>query len=212
MPETLWELMVTVVNRLIIGNASVTSAAMRRTFTTAKEMRKWYAVLMALENTWGNRSGSLRNHLKSIKEDLCDVWPHGMGQSRWLFLRSKFQPSVAEIRQFCQLIAEASKSCLVSIHSMAFDEQLAGYHPRSSTKKAAEAAGSPIPVCYIPRKPDPNGLLTYLVSNLDGSENLKLIYSSWRPLLPPMAPNHGCLSSWTSNPTWRWGIPTPNLL
>lgn len=45
-----------------------------------------------------------------------------------------------------------------------FDEQLSGYHPSKIVKDKARAAGDPIPVQYIPRKPDPNGLLLYLLA------------------------------------------------
>ena len=45
-----------------------------------------------------------------------------------------------------------------------FDEQLTGYHPSKAVKEKAREAGDPIPVQYIPRKPDPNGLLLYLLS------------------------------------------------
>jgi len=44
-----------------------------------------------------------------------------------------------------------------------FDEQLVGYQPSPQVKKRAEQQGYPIPVVYIPRKPNPNGLLMYLV-------------------------------------------------
>jgi hypothetical protein len=56
-------------------------------------------------------------------------------------------------------------SSLFSFFSLIYSIAI-GYQPSAAVKQAAEEAGEPIPVTFMPRKPHPNCLLIYALSCL----------------------------------------------
>lgn len=95
-------------------------------------------------------------------------------------IKSCLEPSIEETRKLCALFTKSAKGVTSQIHLVVLDEHLNKYKPDKTTKAKANAQGEPIPVQYIPRKPNPNGLLVYLLSTyvanpLYDSSNLPFI-------------------------------------
>lgn len=66
-----------------------------------------------------------------------------------------------EIEQLLQILRINSINLWSGFGVVACDESIYKYQPSSKIKHEFEANFDPIPVVYIPRKPNPNGLLSY---------------------------------------------------
>jgi hypothetical protein len=52
-------------------------------------------------------------------------------------------------------------SLVQDVSLLVIDEHMLEYQPKKEAKARQDAAGEPIPVTHIPRKPHPNGLIAY---------------------------------------------------
>lgn len=55
--------------------------------TTIAEMKKFYAIQMAMENTYGNEYTNLESHVKGLKAKFTN-WPRGLGLDRIRAIRA----------------------------------------------------------------------------------------------------------------------------
>jgi len=158
-PEEVWELLCAVVNRnLVAGRSECTDT--RRRDTNCNEMKGWYALQMAMENTWGNATRLMRDHFAVVKKEYGAV--PGLGGDRFRFISAACNPTPDELQRISELLENAAKRQLEAVHVVAIDESVIGYNPRKATKEHAEEEGKPIPTVYMPRKPHPNGLECFL--------------------------------------------------
>jgi hypothetical protein len=105
-PAAVWDILVQAVNRnLAQGDTSDTVRDMRRKDTTPGELLRFYGIQMAIENTYGNNTKSLRSHFAALKRDLGALFPR-MGIDRFSTLMSAFAPSSEELKQISQLLSE----------------------------------------------------------------------------------------------------------
>jgi hypothetical protein len=159
LPGDAWTLLSKVVNRNIVLRRSQCVDSRRRD-TTNTEMKCWYALQIAIENTWGNDTRSLRSHFAAVKEEYGAV--HGLGEDRFQFISAACCPTGAELKLLAEILKTAAKRQLESVHVLTIDESVIGYTPRKKIKERADTKGDPIPTVFVPRKPHPNGLECFL--------------------------------------------------
>jgi hypothetical protein len=105
-PPAVWEILVTAVNRnLAAGDTVDRKRDPRRRDTSAGELLRFYGIQMAIENTYGNNSHSMREHFASLKKDMGHWFPQ-MGIDRFQALMSAFAPSPEELKQISCLLRE----------------------------------------------------------------------------------------------------------
>jgi hypothetical protein len=158
-PNEVWELLCTVVNRNIVAGRSHCVDSRRRDATIA-EMKGWYAIQIAIENTWGNDTKMLEKHLSVVKEKYGAI--AGLGGDRFRIISAACVPTADELKRLAELLEDAAKKQLEVVRVLAIDEMVIGYAPRKETQLDAEKEGEPIPTVYVPRKPHPNGLECFL--------------------------------------------------
>jgi len=158
-PNEVWELLCTVVNRNIVAGRSHCVDSRRRDATIA-EMKGWYAIQIAIENTWGNDTKMLEKHLSVVKEKYGAI--AGLGGDRFRIITAACVPTADELKRLAELLEDAAKKQLEVVRVLAIDEMVIGYAPRKETQLDAEKEGEPIPTVYVPRKPHPNGLECFL--------------------------------------------------
>lgn len=97
-PQDIWGTMVIAVNRnLARGRNCDVKRDSRYKDTTISEIKKFYAIQMALENSWGNSNRNLRNHIGTLKQKYSN-WPRGFGVDRIRALRGAMILSIDELQ------------------------------------------------------------------------------------------------------------------
>lgn len=95
--------MVAAVNRNLAQGTSVSQLKdSRRKDTSPRELLKFYAIQMAMENTYGNSTSDIQKHFAALKCQYGRSFPN-MGIDRFLALLSAFAPSVEELDQIAGL-------------------------------------------------------------------------------------------------------------
>lgn len=161
-PEAVWARLCKVINRNIVIDRSEECSDTQRRDTTCDEVRHWYAMQMALENTYGNSNKSLPAHIKAVKQHYGRVPRLGVG--RFQILSAACCPTVKDLKKLAALLDLAAKEQLTEVHVVTIDESVIGYAPSNAVKDRMEKAGTPAPVVFIQRKPHPNGLECFVAS------------------------------------------------
>jgi len=159
-PDTLWEVLVAIVNRRLAKNRVCTKLDWRRRDTNREELKVFYALQMTIENSYGNDKTYLCAHFTEVIAKVGKV--RGLGCDRFRALLAAFAPTDTELMQIAANLEACSREQLVSVSIVAIDESVIAYQPSHEAKMQAEKDGAPIPVVYIPRKPHPNGLECFL--------------------------------------------------
>lgn len=106
-----WEKLVDVVNRNLSINTSISiKKDSRKKMTNLHELRRFYAIQMCLENSFGNNTRNLRDHFKLVKEEHSGEI--GMGFDRFSILRRNLTPSELEITEIISIVSKNSKSLI----------------------------------------------------------------------------------------------------
>ena len=160
-PQEIWNILVSTVNRnLSAGCNSVSSQRWSSKPTSMAEMIKFYAFILLIESTYGNNNQNLREHFLEIQKKYGKI--KGLGMDRFESLRRAFNPSISEIKQICDILHTVFHSHIDPIPVVTVDESVIAYQPSAQVKKQGDQSREPIPVVFLPRKPHPNGLETFL--------------------------------------------------
>jgi hypothetical protein len=164
LPENLWNLLVSVVNRNLVQGRS-SSFPVRSCFreVNVAELVRFYGLMVLIENTYGNNTTKLRSHFSMVSESCGGV--KKLRMDRFQALWRAFNPSIDELRQIADILHSVWSSFIENVSLVTVDETLVAYQPSPKKKQQAESLGEPIPVVYIPRKPHSNGLEAFLLAS-----------------------------------------------
>jgi hypothetical protein len=164
LPENLWNLLVSVVNRNLVQGRS-SSSPVRSCFreVNVAELVRFYGLMVLIENTYGNNTTKLRSHFSMVSESCGGV--KKLRMDRFQALWRAFNPSIDELRQIADILHSVWSSFIENVSLVTVDETLVAYQPSPKKKQQAESLGEPIPVVYIPRKPHSNGLEAFLLAS-----------------------------------------------
>lgn len=173
----IWDVLVKATNTHLSDGTNCDYHDSRRKPTTKQELIKFYGIIIAMENSYGNDMKNQRTHFKDIKTAYGGV--NKLGCDHFEALLHAFVPSLEQLGNICDLFHEAFINHLEKTSDALIDESVIGYQPSAAVKKHYEELGEPIPVVHIPRKPHPNGFLIYLIATFvrdPGQEQKHLPY------------------------------------
>jgi hypothetical protein len=164
--EAIWELLVKSTNRNIAQKecVSISKKPSSHKFrsTNVQELKIFYALIMEIENTWGNDVKNIREHYQQLQEDLGTI--SRMGIDRFQVMHSAFAPSILEFQLICDILHDNFCMYVSNINVATPDEGVFDYQASAKAKQKAEEKLEPIPSVFIPRKPHPNGLLINIMA------------------------------------------------
>ena len=98
----IWDILVCSVNKALSANRNHNNKDTRRKNTNNDELKQFYGIFMAIENTYGNSVRSLRKHFKAVTQQYGRI--PKLGYDRFSALLSAFSPSVDDIKAICDLL------------------------------------------------------------------------------------------------------------
>ena len=89
-----------------------------------------------------------------------------MGFKRFTAILTNMCPNENEFKELCNILNVQFNKFVIPGTHLAFDETVYAYCVSKIVKDRAAKLFDPIPVVFIPRKPHPNGLLSYKMSTI----------------------------------------------
>lgn len=86
------------------------------------------------------------------------------GVHRYAALLNSLCPNEEELKELISHFNKIFQSLIIPSGECTIDETVFSYEPKVETKNKMMNQGDQIPLVYIPRKPHPNGLLTYVLA------------------------------------------------
>lgn len=119
---------------------------------------------MLVENTYGNNTKNMREHIKILKK----LYPNikFLGMDRYCAIKNAFYVDNDEMVKLVEIFRINAQKLVQDVQLVLDDEAMIGYRVRAEKKQKLADAGKPVPLAFIPRKPHPNGLLIYVASCL----------------------------------------------
>ena len=77
----------------------------------------------------------------------------GIDVDRFSYLHNALTPSANDLKEVFKLLSDSFQRVLNEVHILTLDETVIEFQPSTRVKEEREAAGTPITVVYIPRKP-----------------------------------------------------------
>lgn len=137
------------------------------------ELRKLYGVIMELEGMKRSDNSSIRDNWVKLKEE--GKVPFGKERFGTLFSALGIDDT-KDFTKFVDFLNTGFTSSWIpakmsDYEGVTFDENIFKYQPSSEVKEIFKDTPFQIPVVYIPRKPNPNGLLAYSLATLSAETN-----------------------------------------
>lgn len=116
--DDIWILLLAIINRNISQSSGEGQKRQGR-ISSLPEVKKFYAIQVAIENTYGNDCRSLRKHHQVIKSKYAS-FPTGLGVARFELLRSCLNPTKEELVEICNKISFNSKGLVDYVRNKLF--------------------------------------------------------------------------------------------
>jgi len=127
------------------------------------ELLIFFGAVVYLENNHSKLRPSISENYRKLKKLRGkDV----MCQKRFTAIITCLCPNENEFRELVDLLNNQFNKLVCPGTKTAFDETVYAYHVSKEIKQRAEQDQDPIPVVFIPRKPHPNGLMSYKLSTI----------------------------------------------
>jgi hypothetical protein len=171
-----WKKLVSIVDHNLLKYSSTKNPVKA---TSVEELIQFYGMQMELENTFGNATFDIRQHLNQLSEKTGKK--ERIGQRRFLQIRNSINPTIEQFRELLEIRNKAAISTISRVSVVVCVMNIINaYQPLDTTKAKADQVGVPISVIYMPRKPHPNGLFLYLLATyvkcpIDQSRKLPVI-------------------------------------
>lgn len=131
---------------------------------TLKDTRHFVSVMMQLVTMKSAVANNMRTNFGNTT--------HSMGLNRFKALKAACVPSDPEFEAFEQALRTSYQTHWIAGTVVVVDESVWAYRPGKSKLAKARKEKCRIPLVYIPRKPNPNGLMAYHLVSQSDSTNL----------------------------------------
>lgn len=132
------------------------------------QLKLFYGMYLDLETNFSSKNDSIEKQFQIMRK--TKKLP--IGENRFFAILSCSQPTTLQFEELEKLYSAIFSRNWDAGPVVSHDETVFAYQPAKRTKKVAEDALDPIPLVYIPRKPHPNGLLSYMTCGKSGQTGL----------------------------------------
>lgn len=170
--DEFWKLWKNVVdNQFLITLSKNQITGKRRKYykpVSLAQLKIFYGMYLELETNFSSKNNSIEKWFQETRK----TKKLEIGENRFFAILSCSQPTSSQFESLEKLFNDTFTGCWDAGSIVAHDETVFSYQPAKNTKKAAEEGLDPIPLVFIPRKPHPNGLLSYLTCGRSGQTDL----------------------------------------
>ena len=158
-PVSLFQQLADIINRNMVEKFTTqvgkTNSKYYSKLVSVGEVINFYYIIIELENKWAPLATDKQSNFREINAASLI-----MGENRFKAIQSCLIPDTQEFELIVQTLNEVFAKHVVPGETNAFDETVYSYQVSSKKKEKLELV-DPVPKVFIPRKPHPNGLLTY---------------------------------------------------
>jgi hypothetical protein len=136
LPLEFWKKLVSIVDHNLLKYSSTKKNPVKA--TSAEELIQFYGMQMELENTFGNATSDIRQHLNQLSEKTGKK--ERIGQRRFPQIRNSINPTIERFREFLEILNKAAISTISRVSVVVCDEH--NQHISTSTHHQSQGRSS----------------------------------------------------------------------
>jgi hypothetical protein len=136
-----WKKLVSIVDHNLLKYSSIKKNPVKA--TSVEELIQFYGMQMELDNTFGNATSDIRQHLNQLSEKTGKK--ERIGQRRFLQIRNSINPTIEQFRELLEILNKAAISTISRVSVVLCAEHISAHH-----QNQVRSAGEPTSVIYIP--------------------------------------------------------------
>ncbi|EFC42649.1 hypothetical protein NAEGRDRAFT_80349 [Naegleria gruberi] len=161
-PNHFWQILLDILNTNLTRESTTGKASSHSKYYNDIDISQLFSFLgtvISLENNHSKLNANAKTNLQQLRaEKLDSMIP---GYRRYFSLMKCFAPSDQQFELISTALNDITLNAVTIGSNFVVDETVYAYQISSIVKAEAELLQCPIPVVYIPRKPYPNGLMSY---------------------------------------------------